>query len=384
MAENRKQFFDADIAVVGLGSMGSFAFWQLAKRKKKVIGFEQFKPGHDQGAGHGETRIFRTAYGEGVEYVPLLKEARTLWKELEEETEVELYTENGGTMFGPKGDAFIETVEESVHKYNLPHQTWDGKEARKVFSQIQFKDDQKVIHEELAGFIRPELAIETSVRRGKELGGVAYTETPVTSITPTDDGVTISTKEKKYRVKKVIVSVGGWTNSLLPELHLPLQLERQVLVWFNAKDPELFTPEKFPIFSRVIDGVGFYGFPSLDGKTVKVAIHHGGGDIINHPSEVDRQIHPKDLEPLTKLVKTYLPNIIPEPIKAKTCFYTNTPDEHFVIGEAPNLSNVILLGPMAGHGFKFAPVIGKIGADLALGETPALPIDIFNPIRFKK
>lgn len=116
---------------------------------------------------------------------------------------------------------------------------------------------------------------------------------------------------------------------------------------------------------------------------MKVAIHHGGGDIIDHPSEVDRQIHNKDLDAVTKLVKEYLPNLNPDPVNAKTCFYTNTPDEHFVIGEAPGLSNVILLGPMAGHGFKFAPVIGKIGADLALGQTPGLAIDIFNPSRFK-
>ncbi|MGD6942929.1 N-methyl-L-tryptophan oxidase [Cytobacillus gottheilii] len=380
---SRNHSFDADFAVVGLGSMGSFAFWQLAKRNEKVIGFEQFKLGHDQGAGHGETRIFRTAYGEGVDYVPLLQEARTLWRELEAETNVELYTENGGTMFGPAGDAFIETVEESVHTYNLPHKALSVEEARNEFSQIQFKDDQKVIYEEYAGYVRPELAIETAVRRGEELGGKVYSDTAVTSIEHDEDGVTISAGEQQFRVKKVIVSAGGWTNSLLPQLNFPLKLERQVLVWYDAKNPEQFTSDKFPIFSRVVDGVGFYGFPSLDGKTVKVAIHHGGGDLIDHPSEVDRKIHEKDVEPVTRLVKEYLPDLIPTPVKVKTCFYTNTPDEHFILGEAPGLSNVILLGPMAGHGFKFAPVIGKIGAELAVGETPELAIDIFSPDRFK-
>lgn len=382
MGEYNAKSFDADIAILGLGSMGSFAFWQTAKSKQTVIGFEQYKPGHAQGAGHGETRIFRTAYGEGVEYVPLLQEARTLWKELEDETQVELYTENGGIMFGPENDSFMENVGKSVHVYNLPHKTWNGKEARKAYPQIQFKDNQTAIYEELAGYIRPELAIETAVKRGEELGGKIYAETPVTAIDADSAGVTVSTAIRQFRVKKLIVSAGGWTNSLLPQLNLPLELERQVLVWYDAKNPELFTPEKFPIFSRVVDGVGFYGFPSLDGKTVKVAIHRGDSDIIHHPSEVDREIRDKDLEVVTKLVKEYLPGLEPEPVKAKTCFYTNTPDEHFVIGEAPGLSNVILLGPMAGHGFKFAPVIGKIGANLALGKTSGLAIDIFNPGRF--
>jgi sarcosine oxidase len=376
--------YDADYAVVGLGSMGSFAFWQLAKRNESVIGFEQFKPGHDQGAGHGETRIFRTAYGEGVEYVPLLQEARALWKEFQEEVKEEVYTENKGTMFGPRGDAFIETVEESVHTYHLPHTKFSVEEAREAYPQIDFKEDHKVITEEHAGFVRPELAIELAVKRGVELGGTAYTNSAVTSIEHDEDGVTITADGKAYRVKKVIVSAGGWTNSLLPQLNLPLELERQVLVWYETDKPELFTSDKFPIFSYVVDGVGFYGFPSLDGKTVKVAIHHGGGDMIQHPSEVDRDLRQEDFDKVTKLVKELLPDLNPNPVKGKTCFYTNTPDEHFVIGEAPGLSNVILLGPMAGHGFKFAPVVGKIGADLAQGNKPGLDISIFDPNRFNK
>ncbi|WP_405099348.1 N-methyl-L-tryptophan oxidase [Oceanobacillus sp. FSL H7-0719] len=382
MADDKS--FDADYAVVGLGSMGSFAFWQLAKRNKRVIGFEQYTPGHDQGAGHGETRIFRTAYGEGVEYVPLLQQARSLWQEFQTEAGIEIYTENKGTMFGPIGDAFIETVEESVHTYKLPHKKFSAEEAKQAYPQIKFKDNHKIICEEYAGFVRPELAIETAVKQGVKLGGTAYTEHPVTAIETDENGVLISVNEKQFRVKKVIVSAGGWTNSLLPQLNLPLELERQVLVWYDAKKPELFTQDKFPIFSRVVNGEGFYGFPTLDGKTVKVAIHHGGGDIIHHPNEVEREIHQRDLDKVTELVKEYFPDLKPEPVKAKTCFYTNTPDEHFIIGEAPSLSNVILLGPMAGHGFKFAPVIGKIGADLALEETSDLDIAIFDPNRFNK
>ncbi|MEC5425259.1 N-methyl-L-tryptophan oxidase [Virgibacillus sp. C22-A2] len=383
MTEKIQQKLDADVAVIGLGSMGSFAFWQLARMEESVIGFEQYRPGHEHGAGHGETRIFRTAYGEGVDYVPLLQEARGLWRELEAETNVEIYTENGGTMFGPEGDLFIETVEESVHTYKLPHKAWKGEEARKHFPTINFQDHHKVIHEQLAGFIRPELAIETAVKRGEELGGTVYSDSRVTAIKPDPDGVSIWCGDTHFRVKKVVVAAGGWTTDLLPDVHLPVELERQVLVWYDAKNPELFKAENFPIFSRVKDGLGFYGFPSLDGKTVKVAIHHGG-ESVDHPENVDREIHDTDLEPVNRLVKKYLPNLKEEPIKAKTCFYTNTPDENFVVGPAPNYDNVTLLGPMAGHGFKFAPVMGKIAAQLATGQQPVLPIDIFDPGRFNK
>lgn len=373
--------YDANVAVIGLGSMGSFAFWQLAKAKQNVIGFERYQPGHDQGAGHGETRIFRTAYGEGVEYVPLLQEARKLWREIESETSTELYIETGGTMFGLKGDTFIKNVQESVQQYHLPHKGWSGIEAKKVYPQINFKADHVVIHEKHAGFIKPELAIQTAITRGEQLGGIAYNETEVKEIKPNEKGVTIVCNNRVYRVKKAIVSAGGWTTQLLPQLNLPLTIERQVLVWYSARSPKDFIPKKFPIFSRMKEGIGFYGFPSVDGKTVKVALHHGG-EIVNHPSEVDREIYDTDLAPVTELVKQYLPGLIPEPVRAKTCFYTNTLDEHFILGHVQNVPNITLLGPMAGHGFKFAPVMGKIAAQLATDQTPSLSIRMFDPNRF--
>ncbi|MEK3887783.1 N-methyl-L-tryptophan oxidase [Bacillus sp. FSL K6-3431] len=383
MSEYHEQKVDADVAVIGLGSMGSFAFWQLARMGVNVVGFDRYRPGHDKGAGHGETRIFRTAYGEGVAYVPLLQAARDLWRELENETGVELYVETGGTMFGPKEDDFMTTVQESVQQYNLPHKIYDASEASKVYPQINFQENQIAVYEELAGFLKPELAIETAVNRGEELGGTVYTDSPVTTIIPDKNGVSISYGDKQIRVKKVIVASGGWTSKLLPQLKLPVSLERQVLVWYNARNPEQFTPEKFPIFSRVSKGRGFYGFPSIDGKTVKVAFHHGGA-IFDDPNEVDREIHDADLLPLTVKVRKYLPDLIPEPVKAKTCFYTNTPDEHFVLGAAPGLQNVTLLGPMAGHGFKFAPIMGKIAAELSTDTTPDIDISMFDPSRFDK
>ncbi len=382
MSTYHENAVDADIAVIGLGSMGSFAFWQLASMGKSVIGFDRFRPGHDNGAGHGETRIFRTAYGEGVAYVPLLQAARELWRKLEAETSVELYVETGGTMFGPKDDNFITTVQESVQQYQLPHKVYEGPEAKKEYPQINFQDNQVAVFEELAGFVKPELAIETAVKRGEDLGGTVYTNSPVTRIDPDDDGVSIMCGDKQFRVKKVIVASGGWTSKLLPQLNLPVSLERQVLVWYKARNPELFTPDKFPIFSRVSKGRGFYGFPSLDGETVKVAFHHGGVTA-DHPDHIDREIHESDLLALTEKVKKYLPNLIPEPVKAKTCFYTNTPDEHFVLGPAPGLQHVTLLGPMAGHGFKFAPIMGEIAAELATDKTPSLDIKMFDPNRFQ-
>ena len=369
------------IGVIGLGTMGSFAFWQLAKLGYDVTGFEQFTPGHKHGAGHGETRIFRTAYGEGIKYVPLLKESRKLWRELEKESGKNLYTETGGVMFGLPDDVFIETVQASVDQFHLPHEKWTSTDANKAFPQINFSENQVAIFEQFAGFIQAEKAIQTAIDQGIANGGQAILQTEVKAIIPNDAGVTVITDDNKYRFDRIIVAVGGWTNSLLPELNLPTTIERQVLVWYQAKNPELFSSERFPIFSRMKDGIGFYGFPTVDGKTVKVAFHHGG-KLVNHPDEVDRHIHESDLSSLNELVSVYLQDLIPNPVRAETCFYTNTPDEHFIVGHHKKVPNTILLGPMAGHGFKFAPILGRIAAEKTVNQKLTLAIDMFDPNRF--
>lgn len=380
MTSEEKQFVKK-IGVIGLGTMGSFAFWQLAKLGYDVTGFEQFTPGHKHGAGHGETRIFRTAYGEGTQYVPLLQEARNLWRDLEKDSGKNIYTETGGVMFGLPDDVFIETVQASVNQFDLPHEKWTATDASQTFPQINLLENQVAIYEKFAGFIRAEKATQTAVEQGLANGGQANLQTEVKKIIPSDTGVTVMTDDNEYRFDRVIVAVGGWTNSLLPELNLPTTIERQVLVWYEARHPEKFSPERFPIFSRMKDGIGFYGFPTVDEKTVKVAFHHGGSTF-NHPNEVDRQIHESDFSSLNELVATYLPDLKPDPIRAETCFYTNTPDEHFIIGQHNKIPNTVLLGPMAGHGFKFAPILGKIAAEKVVDKQLTLAIDMFDPNRF--
>jgi sarcosine oxidase len=175
--------------------------------------------------------------------------------------------------------------------------------------------------------------------------------------------------------------VGAWLGGFLPEMQVPLTVTRQVLAWFPTRAPEIFSPQRFPVFMHQLDAERYrYGFPTLDGMTVKMAVHHGG--TTTRADEVDRTIHPEDLAPIQSFVREWLVGVEPVAVRSHVCMYTNTPDAHFVVGPLPGMPALTVLGGFSGHGFKFAPVMGDVAADLALQGRTDYPIDLFEPRRF--
>ena len=374
---------DADVAVVGLGSMGSMALWQLARRGVRAIGFEQFEPGHDRGSGHGESRIIRSCYAEGPQYVPLIQAAFPIWRQLEQDTDTELLTENGALFLGRLDSGFVKGALATADQHGLPYDILEPETVHRRYPPHRLETGESGFLDLKAGFLRPERAVSAAAARAAQLGAEVVTGARVESIQERAEEVEIQVGGRTYRVGQVIAAVGAWVDKLLPWLHLPVWVERQVMVWYPARRPEDFSPERFPIFirDRGAPDLTWYGFPTLDGATVKVAIHHDGRRA--DPDRLDREIHDSDYEAVTALVRKAIPGLDPTPVRGKACMYTNTPDGDFVIGRPPGTTRLIMLGPMAGHGFKFAAVVGSIGADLATEGSTMLPIDAFSPARFQ-
>jgi sarcosine oxidase len=368
------------VAVVGLGAMGSAALWQLAARGIPAIGFEQFEPGHDRGSSHGESRIIRTAYFEGEQYVPLAHRAFALWERLERETGAELLTRTGGLMIGRPDSEVVAGTRHSVDTHHLAHETLGAEALKRRYPQHRLDAEEVAILEEPAGVLRPERAVRAMVRRAAELGVEVRTGVVVDQIEESDEGVTVVAGGETHSMDRAVVAVGPWLPAFLPQLGRHLTVTRQIMAWFPVPDPDPFIPARFPIFIHDVDGHQAYGFPALDGKTVKVAIHREGA--ATEVSSVDRSIHPADVAPLRAFVERRLAGVSPEPVRAKVCLYTNTPDGHFVIGRVGARGRVVVLGGFSGHGFKFAPVIGEIAADLATTGETGHPIAMFDPHRF--
>jgi sarcosine oxidase len=370
-----------DVAVIGLGAMGSMALWRLAARGAKVIGIEQFGVAHDQGSSHGESRIIRTAYFEDPRYVPLVQKSFGLWQQLEQESSEQLLIRTGALMIGLMDNPLLTGTLASVRQHHLEHEILSASQMLERCPTHRMSPDEIALYEKDAGFLRPEQAIKAAIQRAEVLGATVHLNTPVERLEINKSGVYLTAAGQTYHARQVIVSVGAWLGRFLPELRLPLQVERQVVGWFPVREPAAYLPERFPVYMHDLSNDNmFYGFPSLDGKTIKVARHHGGAS--TDAAGIDRTVHQEDLDSIQEFVAAYLQGVEPRVVRSQVCMYTNTPDGDFLVGYVPARPEVIVLGGFSGHGFKFSPVIGDAAADLALEGQTAYPIDFFGLERF--
>jgi len=372
---------DADVVVVGAGTAGSAALWRLAQRGVHAIGVEQFEPGHSQGSGHGESRIIRTAYHEDPAYVPLVRSAWQLWRSLESATATSLLTRTGAVMVGPAHGELITGVLDAVHTHNLPYEQLDQAACRDRFPQHVLGMTEVAVVEPDAGFLRPELAIRTMAAAAVAAGATLSTGTPARRVESVPGGVRVLLDRGALTAKHVVICAGAWVGELLPLLRSALQVERQVQAWFPVRDRSLYAPERFPVFIRETDGHFLYGIPSPDGRAIKVGIHHEG--VPTNPKTIDRSVSHADIATLTTFISQLLREVEPAAERATVCMYTNAPDGHFVIGAAPGFDNVTVVSACSGHGFKFAPVLGEIAADLAVDGRTRHPVALFDPGRLR-
>ncbi len=373
----------ADVAIIGVGSMGSMAAWQLAARGAKVIGFEQFAPGHDRSAHGGESRIFRTAYLEGPAYVPLLQEAQRLWRQLEQETGQHLLTLNGGLMIAPRATDFLRNVTACIERFDLPHELLEPEEATRRYPQHRFGREHVIVLDKQAGYLRPELAVLAAARRAEELGAELHRGVRVEAIEETGRGVRIRAGGQAYEANQVIVTAGPWTEQLLADLPVRLEVRRLLLTWFVPRTPSLFTPERFPIFIREDGGEGgeaFWGIPLIDGFSVKVSAHRACGRVAD-PDALDRSTSPEEVAGIRAAVARCLPDLVPDPVRIGVYQDAFAPDDHFIVGHHPLHSRVIVLSGFSGHGFKMASAMGRVARDLALDGGTEQPIEHLSPAR---
>jgi sarcosine oxidase len=372
-----------DAIVVGLGGMGSATAYQLAGRGKRVLGLEKFSPAHDRGSSHGRSRIIRQAYFEDPAYVPLLLRAYELWERLERETGQELMTLTGGLMIGRREDELVSGSVKSAEEHDLPYELLDADEIRRRFPPFSPNSETLALYEEKAGFVRPEETVKAHLDRAASLGADLRFEEPVLSW-GVSSGVGVETRAGFYEAERLVISPGAWAPQLLADLELPLEVERQVMYWFEPRDGlEPFRPDRFPIFIwEPDDGNMFYGFPAQDDRGVKTAFFRAGG-VPTTPETIDREVHHEEIDFIRGYLAEYVPDLAGRCLDARACMYTNTPDEHFVISLHPTDPQVAVACGFSGHGYKFCSVVGEILADLATEGTTRHPIDLFSPARLR-
>jgi len=370
--------------IVGAGSIGMAAGYELAKRKVRTLLIDAFDPPHTMGSHHGDTRIIRFAYGEGSEYVPLALRAQELWRQLERDTGTSLFLQTGVLSAGPEDDAYLRGVRESSERYSLPLEMLDAEEIQRRWPGIRVPAHFIGCLETAAGVLFSERCIAVCRQLAVEQGADLLTGTKVTGIRGDDDGVSVETANGTYRAKKLLLSAGAWNPGLLASLglNLPIVPTRKAVAWFGAEE-SLYGTGKFPAFVFSLKDSAYYGFPNIDGTGLKIGRHDGGEAI--DPDRLDRTFgtHPSDEGDLRSFLETYMPQAAGPLQKGRICIYSVTPDEHFVIDRHPQYPHIVIAAGFSGHGFKFASSIGEAASQLLTEGQAELDLSLFTLRRFQ-
>lgn len=364
--------------------MGALSLWHLARRGISAIGIEQFGVPHDRGAHGAETRIFRTAYKEGSVYVPLLRDALRGWRQLEGETSRKLLTLTGGLSIGDPRSEWMQAVLASITAFDLEHELLDATEGSRRFPQHRLLPDDGIIVDKKAGFLRPEFAVAAATERAERLGAVVLRHTRVQAVEPDQGIVRVRTDSSTLTVRKVVVTTGPWAAKLLPDLAQRITVHRLVSTWFLASDPAIYDSDAFPVFIRQSEGMehSISGVPSVDGGGVKVMLNKHFG--VYDPDQLDHNLGYQELETIRTEVRECLPGLNPDAIRVGVYMDGYTPDEHAIVGLHASCPNIVLMVGFSGHGFKLAPVMGEIAADLLTNGATRHRIQHLLPSRFDR
>lgn len=373
-----------DTIVIGAGIEGSATAYSLAKAGRKTLVLEQFTLPHSRGSSHGHSRITRKAYAEDF-YARMMVEAYDIWKRLENEEKTKFYIQTGLLNIAKSDHHALKETEDSLRAINSKFDRLDSTTLRRRFPTTNFDSSHSAVLDPEGGLLLADKCLRAFQNQFKANGGVIRDGEPVLRIIPSaNDQVRVQTRNGEYLARSVVVTAGAWANKILQTvgLQLPLQPQRVVVWYWKQLESGYGSSDGFPTFiyfggDREVYGLPAHEYPGL----VKVA-YHGGHDLADpdfrdaSPGDDRFQRH------VSQFVGSHLPGLEAKPSIAETCMYTVTPDDNFILDRHPKWKNIVIGAGFSGHGFKFAPIVGKILSELATGKTPAYDLSPFKISRF--
>jgi sarcosine oxidase len=374
MAGNSSHY---DVIVCGVGAMGSATVYHLARRGLRVLGLEHFNIPHDQGSSHGVTRIIRLAYYEHPSYLPLLMRGYELWRDLQQQFGEQLLYITGSVDISDPEEGVFQGSLRSCLEYDLPHEILAGSEVNTRFPGFRLPNKLSAVFQPDGGFLTPERCIVAHVVLAQAQGADIRACEPLLGWEPTANGVRVRTVRGRYEADKLVIAAGAWAAKLVPRLDGIAVPERQVLGWFQPRQPALYMPNRFPVVNMLAEEGRYYALPIHSVPGFKIGRYRHLGETID-PDNFDRDTHPRDEAVLRSFTERYFPEAAGPTMALRTCIFTMTADEHFVLDRLPECPQVVVASPCSGHGFKFSSVIGEIAADLVTQGSSRLDISMFR------
>ena len=371
-----------DAIVIGMGGMGSAAVYHLARRGWRVLGLEQYDIPNEMGSSHGISRMIRLAYHEDPSYIPLLRRAYELWHQLENLADERLLVNTGCLRGGVGASRILDGSIATLRAHNLPYRVLSGPEVNAEWSGYNLPEEAVMVYEQNGGFVLSERCIVAHAAAAMEFGAEVHGREMVQGWEPTGSGgVVVRTDKDTYGANRLIITAGAWAGKVVPQVAAHTLPERQVLGWFAPHRPELFRPATFPVFGVEVEEGRFYGFPSYSVPGFKLGLFNHFREQVD-PDTMDREPNAKDEAALRGFTERYFPEAAGPTLALKTCIFTNTPDEHFIIDTLPEHPQVSIAAGFSGHGFKFCSVVGEVMADLAEYGATEHDISLFRLARF--
>ncbi|QDU74321.1 Monomeric sarcosine oxidase [Bremerella volcania] len=370
-----------DVAVIGIGGVGSAAAAYLAQAGADVIGLDRYSPPHARGSSHGQTRVIRMAYFEHPDYVPLLRRAYRGWHDLERATGRQLYFPTGVLQIGPESGEVIAGTLRSAQQHRLAIQQFRYEDIASEFPGVVPPADCVGILEHDAGYLLVAECINAYLDQAKQHGATIKTDSPVQSWSRTGEAFELRTDSEVIHAKQLVLCGGAWAKQLLADLNVPMTILRKHLYWYENDAPAYTPASSFPVFLIVTPQGIYYGFPQLDSQGVKLARHDGGEPIASADQQNQRE-DAADRRAVETFTSSHLPLLSHNLVHHEACMYTVTPDQHFLVGTHPEHEGLHFAAGLSGHGFKFASALGEILCDLATTGRTSAPIEFLSPRRF--
>jgi sarcosine oxidase len=379
-----------DLIVIGTGAVGSAALRAAGEAGARVLGLEQFTPANLRGSSHGHSRIFRHAYFEHADYVPLLRHSTARFQSLERDAATPLLHRCGVLLMGGPGSEAVRGSLDSATRWGLAVDALDAAALRARFPWFSVADDSIGSFEPDAGIVRPEASVHAALQVVRSRGGELRTTTRVLGIEEDANGVSVLTGHGTERADAVVVAAGPWAPRLLPELAPLLRVTRQVQTWVSPRpgvDASAMPcwlldrgPELPAVYGLAPDPQAVTAHPASPSRLPKVALH--GSDDLVDPDAGAAPADPHDLARVHRAYAAIAPGLAGEVVEAATCLYTMSPDGHFLVGTRRGTRRTHFAAGLSGHGFKLSPALGDALCDLALHGQTRLPIDFLSPARF--
>ncbi len=368
-----------DYLVLGCGGIGSGAAYWLARRAGgEVLGLEQFPLGHPHGGSHDHSRIIRLTYHH-ENYTRLTPHTYTAWATLEEESAVRVVFKTGSIEMALRGSTHLHEIEiysSAMDSAGIPYERLDGDEVMRRFPQFRIREEVAALWQADTGLVDALKGNAAHVALARHHGATILDRCKVTAIHPWDGGVEVVTERGTFTGRRLIVTAGAWTDSVLASVgaNLSVTVTQEQVTYYATPNLRDFAIGRFPIFIWHGDHV-LYGFPVYGEVATKAAID-AAGPVVTAESRT-YAADPTRERIVEDWLNEYIPGFLGPKLYTKTCLYDMPRDRNFVIDALPHHPQILVCSG-AGHAYKFASLLGKILSELAIDSRTDYPIAPFT------